>query len=193
LNRGNKICGEHICLIFRVAATFSPSYRARREETSAYDASKAIATVSNRGVAGDTGNPSRTGRNGWGPVVPRGGAVMQEAPQLNLSEDDNLVRIKKVAWDSYGPCARARPAKDVRRAFAPALSEPCFRRMGTASRPHRQGLAVAINFPAPTTTWYRGASRAIVRHRACKQNRPLRSSSPSSDGRNPTARRRLLG
>jgi hypothetical protein len=117
---------------------------------------------------------------------------MQEAPHLNLSEDDNLVGIK-VAWDSYGPCARARPAKDVRRAFAPALSQPCFRRIGTASRPHRQGLAVAINFPAPTTTWYRGASRAIVRRRACKQNRPLRSSSPSSDGRNPTARRRLLG
>jgi hypothetical protein len=74
---------------------------------------------------------------------------MQEAPHLNLSEDDNLVRIKKVAWDSYGPCARARPAKDVRRAFAPALSPPWFSRIGTASRPQARA-GVAINFPAPS-------------------------------------------
>jgi hypothetical protein len=43
---------------------------------------------------------------------------------MNLLEDDNFVRAKKVASDGYAPFSWARPAKNSRSAFAPALSAP---------------------------------------------------------------------
>ena len=44
------------------------------------------------------GNPSRTGRYGWGPVTGpfRRGSVT-EVPRINFIEDDNFVRIKKTS------------------------------------------------------------------------------------------------
>jgi hypothetical protein len=50
----------------------------------------------------------------------------EHAPHCNLLEDDNLVRVKKVAPDRYAPCSRERPAKNSRNAFAPAPSAPCL-------------------------------------------------------------------
>ena len=47
-------------------------------------------------------NPSRTRKHGWRPGAQRG-AVVERAPWVNLLEDDNFVRVKKVASDGYVP------------------------------------------------------------------------------------------
>jgi|SRR5580704_7634016 hypothetical protein len=67
------------------------------------------------------------------------------------------------------------------------------RRIGAASQPHRQGLAVAMNFPPSPRIGVRllnddKVSRGIPQQLCvtapiyAKQNRPLRCSSPGSEG-----------
>jgi hypothetical protein len=65
--------------------------------------------------------PAEKGKARLGVQVHRG-AVVEHAPLINLLEDDNFVRVKKVASDGYAPRSRESAAKKSRRALAPVLS-----------------------------------------------------------------------
>jgi hypothetical protein len=60
-------------------------------------------------------NPSRTRRHGWGPGPQEALSSSEHTPQRNLLEDDNLVRVKKVASGTgdlrgtYNRACRGRP------------------------------------------------------------------------------------
>jgi hypothetical protein len=96
------------------------------------------------------GNPSRRGKHGWGPGVPRGGALSSKMRRVsNLLEDDNFVRVKKVA---AGRCAllSGEGHQEFSKGLCPGSFGALFRRVGAASQSHGQWLVIAINFPAPS-------------------------------------------
>jgi hypothetical protein len=63
--------------------------------------------------------PAEKGKARLGIQVHRG-AVVEHAPSINLLEDDNSVRVKKLASDGYAPSSRENAAKKSQSANPPA-------------------------------------------------------------------------